>query len=221
MEGEGASVFDRRKFVNQNAQAMSPRRYDMSRRRASAELTRRRILDATVELHAEQGILATSWEDIARRAGVAVGTVYRHFRSLDELVPACGEISMPRLGLPDAGRRRELFAGVTDPRERLRRLVAECYAVYERGDDIVRAVRREPDRSELAAVAESHARIEEAIDALVAEALAPLEAGGRVAAAARALCDHDSWRALRRRDLGPAAAVDVAAAMLGGLLPEP
>jgi len=144
---------------------MSPRRYDMSKRRASAERTRRRILDATVELHGERGILATSWEDIARRAGVAVGTVYRHFPSIDDLVPACGEISMPRLGLPDAERRRELFAGVVEPRERLRRLVAECYAVYERGDDVVRAVRREPDRSELAAVAESHARIEEAIDA--------------------------------------------------------
>jgi AcrR family transcriptional regulator len=200
---------------------MSPRRYDMSRRRASAERTRRRILDATVELHGERGILATSWEDIARRAGVAVGTVYRHFPSLDELVPACGEISMPRLGLPDAARRRELFAGVSEPRERLRRLVAECYGVYERGDDVVRAVRREPDRRELAAVAEAHARIEEAIGALVDDALAPLDAGPRVAAAMRALCDHDAWRALRRQGLDPDEAVDAAAAMLAGLVAKP
>src|SRR6266511_4195895 len=42
-------------------------------------------------LHAERGILATTWEDIARRADVAVATVYRYFPSLDALVPACGE----------------------------------------------------------------------------------------------------------------------------------
>ena len=64
----------------------------MTRRASAAAQTRRRIVEATRELHIEQGIAATSWDDIAARAGVGVGTVYRHFPSLDELIPACGEI---------------------------------------------------------------------------------------------------------------------------------
>ena len=64
-------------------------------------------------------------------------------------------------------------------------------------------------------------RIEEAIDALAAEARAPPGAGPRAAAATRALCDHDALRALRRQGLGPGDAIDAAAAMLAGLVGEP
>ncbi|HET8951451.1 MAG TPA: helix-turn-helix domain-containing protein, partial [Solirubrobacteraceae bacterium] len=78
-----ATIIRRRDFVKQ----MPPRNYDMSKRAAAAGLTRRRIVDATRELHTERGIAGTSWDDIAARAGVGVGTVYRHFPSLDELVP--------------------------------------------------------------------------------------------------------------------------------------
>jgi AcrR family transcriptional regulator len=66
-----------------------PRTYRLGARGAAVEATRRRILDATVALHAEKGALGTTWQDIARRADVAVGTVYYHFPSLDELLPAC------------------------------------------------------------------------------------------------------------------------------------
>ena len=41
-----------------------------------------------MHLHLEQGIVATTWEDIARRADVATATVYRHYPTLDELVGA-------------------------------------------------------------------------------------------------------------------------------------
>ena len=44
----------------------------MDKRKEAVEETRRSIVDATVALHAEQGILATSWEDIARKADVAL-----------------------------------------------------------------------------------------------------------------------------------------------------
>ena len=57
----------------------------MSKRAAAAARTRARIVEATRELHGEQGIAATSWDDIAARAGVGVGTVYRHFPSKAEL----------------------------------------------------------------------------------------------------------------------------------------
>src|SRR5919204_2649317 len=68
--GESATIITRRIFVKQ----MSPRKYDMSRRASAAEQTRRRIIEAARELHVEQGISATSWDAIAARAGVGVGT---------------------------------------------------------------------------------------------------------------------------------------------------
>ena len=81
---------------------MSPRKYEMTRRGAAVEQTRARIVAGTVAAHRELGIGATSWDEIARRAGVGVGTVYRHFPALDQLLPACGEVVARTLALPAA-----------------------------------------------------------------------------------------------------------------------
>src|SRR3954468_5773285 len=59
-------------------------------RRADAERNRSRILDAAAELFAEKG-LAVGLDEIARHAGVGVGTVYRRFANKDELVEALFE----------------------------------------------------------------------------------------------------------------------------------
>lgn len=192
-----------------------PRRYDRSRRAAAAEETRRRIVAATEELHSTQGVLATSWEDIARRAGVAVGTVYRHFPSLDELIPACGEISMARLALPTPEELAERLAGARSGRERLRRTVAEAYGIYERGGDAVRAIRR--DRDQVGLLQESHEQVEQALDAIVDAGLGErlTEADARVV---RALLDLDAWRALRDQGVTGADAVEATAGMLDAWL---
>jgi AcrR family transcriptional regulator len=58
--------------------------------RADAERNRSRILDAAAELFAEKG-LAVGLDEIARHAGVGVGTVYRRFANKDELVEALFE----------------------------------------------------------------------------------------------------------------------------------
>src|SRR5712692_4818072 len=69
---------------------MSPKQYRMVRRAAAAEDTRRRIAEATMQLHTEKGVVATSHKDVARRADVSVGTVYHHFPDRDSIVRACG-----------------------------------------------------------------------------------------------------------------------------------
>src|SRR3954454_14105719 len=124
---------------------MSPRKYDMNKRASAAARTRRRIIEATRELHGEQGIAATSWDKIAARAGVGVGTVYRHFPTLDELVPACGEISMQIIALPDPDAAPALFDALRSPAERLTRLVRAAFAIYERGSRELQVARREHD----------------------------------------------------------------------------
>ena len=50
---------------------MARRIYTQSKRGDAAETTRRRIVEATFDLHAEQGIAATTMKQIAARAGVA------------------------------------------------------------------------------------------------------------------------------------------------------
>src|SRR5690242_15455181 len=52
-----------------------------TRRAAQARATRRRIVDGATELFVERGYAATTLDQIAKDAGVAVQTVYFHFRN--------------------------------------------------------------------------------------------------------------------------------------------
>jgi AcrR family transcriptional regulator len=55
--------------------------------RADARRNRARILDAAGEVFAERGA-AASTEEVAARAGVAIGTVFRHFPTKQDLLGA-------------------------------------------------------------------------------------------------------------------------------------
>ena len=55
--------------------------------RKDAERNRQRIIDAAREVFAERG-LGVSLDDIARHAGVGVGTVYRRFPDKEQLIDA-------------------------------------------------------------------------------------------------------------------------------------
>lgn len=70
--------------------------------RRDAERNRQRILAAARELFAERG-LAVTLDDVADRAGLGVGTVYRRFSCRDQLVDALFEEQMVEiLALVDA-----------------------------------------------------------------------------------------------------------------------
>ncbi len=184
----------------------------MSKRAAAVAQTRRRIVDATRALHTEQGIAATSWDDIAARAGVGVGTVYRHFPSLDELIPACGEITMQAVAPPHPAAVPALFEHATEPAERIERLVRETFAIYERGARELRAIRREADVHPR--VAQDRDGLEATLNALVDTALAPLDPTQQDRAVARAVVDLNTWEALRAQRLEPAESVAAISDML-------
>src|SRR5207249_8896209 len=107
---------------------MAPRTYRMTRRAAANEETHKRIVDAAIALHAEKGALGTSWPDIAKRADVALGTVYRHFPGLDDLVPACTSEKALRTTPPGPN----TLVGLTRPEARIGQFVQELLAVYRR-----------------------------------------------------------------------------------------
>lgn len=184
----------------------------MSKRAADVARTRQRIVDATLELHSEQGIAATSWDEIAARAGVGVGTVYRHFPSLDELIPACGEITMRVIALPDPATVPALFEHATEPADRIERLVREAFAIYDRAAPVLRAIRREADVHPR--VAQDRDRLDASLSALVDTALGPLDATQQDRAVARAMVDLNTWEALHDQGLGPAESVAAIGDML-------
>jgi AcrR family transcriptional regulator len=188
----------------------------MGRRAAAVEETKRRIVQATLELHRSQGILATSWEDIAKRADVAPATVYRHFPTLDELLPACGALSMQQLQLPTVEEAKAALSQARGRRARLRRMVELVFGIYERGPEILAEIHR--SRGRLAVVEADHRKIEERLDAIVAAALAPLKLADVDARMVRALVDFDAWHALSARGIDGEDAVAAMAELLDAWL---
>src|ERR1700758_3171122 len=105
---------------------MAPRKYEKKARAASTDETRGRILAASLALHSDKGFGATSWQDIADRAGVAVGTVYYHFPTVDELVPACSTLARSLAPQPD----ESIFDGTRGTHKRIEVLVRALVAYY-------------------------------------------------------------------------------------------
>src|SRR5918996_6213783 len=65
------------------------------------------ILQATLELIAERGVHEFLTEDVAARAGVGKGAIYRRYRSKDELVTAAiGAAVSEEIAVPDTGSTR-------------------------------------------------------------------------------------------------------------------
>ena len=189
---------------------MSPRQYSLGRRAETARQTRARIVDATVALHSEQGIVATSYADIARRADVAIGTVYHHFPELDDLVMACGAQLM-ELTRPPAP---AVFAGLRSRQARIGTLVQEVFGWYERSPGWRRAV---CDADKLEVLARGVQQLEAVLRELIAAGLGA-QADAAQVATARALLDYEVYRNLADAGLpAPEAATTVANVLLSGL----
>ena len=177
---------------------MAPRKYSMDKRRAAVQETRQRILEATLALHSEKGILGTSWQDIAQRADVSVGTVYKHFPSLDELVPACGELMYAITRPPSLEDAPEIFAGAHSLEERLERLISELFDFYERG---ARYIETDFQERQLPMVQEWEAHMRATIAGLVREALLPVGPDEGTVQVVSALLDFSTFKSFLDRDL--------------------
>lgn len=117
----------------------------MTARAQAVAGTRAQVVEAAKSLHAERGVMATSWEEIAARAGVSTATVYRHFPSLAELVPACARSVFDVIRPPTVEQASAQFAALSGAADRLERLVRESCHCYARGEDWLHAAHRERD----------------------------------------------------------------------------
>ena len=99
---------------------------------ARGELTQGRIELAALALFAEKGVDRTTINDIARSAGIAEGTIYRHYASKEELIWQLFSANYALL----AGQLEALQAARPDLRAKLRAMVGLFCALFEQDLDM-------------------------------------------------------------------------------------
>ncbi len=131
---------------NAQGRAANKRPYRLGKRAEQREETRRRIVEAAVELHSTLGPARTTIAQIADRAGVQRHTYYAHFPEERELFLACSGLSLERDPLPDP----ETWQSLPPGRDRLRRGLAELYGWYGRNAQMAACVLRDSEHHALA-----------------------------------------------------------------------
>ena len=121
------------------------RPYRLRTRASRQQETRRRIVEAAVELHSTLGPARTTVAQIAGRAGVQRHTYYAHFPEERELFLACSGLALERDPLPEVEQWRALPPG----RERVRRGLEQLYAWYRRNAGQAACVLRDAEHHAL------------------------------------------------------------------------
>jgi len=160
------------------------RKYELRQRAEQVEETRRRIVEATVDLHLTRGPAATAVAEVARRAGVQRRTVYNHFPDDAALFAACSEHWRAKHPAPDP-------SAWSDLRQGLR----ELYGWYRETEAMTSHVLR--DAEVLPALQQVIEPGFGAYMTAVRGALAQRAGrGGRVEAAIGLVTDFHTWRSL-------------------------
>jgi AcrR family transcriptional regulator len=190
------------------------RKYELRERAERQEETRRRIVQATEDLHCTVGPARTTVVDIARLAGVSRPTVYSHFPDERGLFAACGKHWTTANPRPVPGE----WASVANPEQRLRGALAEVYGYWAQHEQVLANITR--DVPLMPALQEVFGAIQEPwMSAAVAVLSTGRGASGKKrrlhAAIAHAL-DFRTWRMLaREQGLSQAEAVDLMACLVG------
>lgn len=106
--------------------------------RAASEETRRKILDAALDLFRERGFEATTIRDVAARAGLSLGSAYYYFTSKEAIVGAYYDYVQDEHRV----RSREAFARGGDLRERLRAALHTKIDIMQDDRQLLRALFR-------------------------------------------------------------------------------
>ena len=166
----------------------------MNRRAEALEDTRARILAASMELHDEKGVAATSMSDVADRAGVAVSTVLRHFPTVGDLVAFCGMHVWAEMKPPTPDTVATVYDGAQTFDERLERLVTEIDAFYSRSAPRLKKAAQDIDKvPELAAFLGA---VSAGVNALIEEGLTDHPEKAKAVEVVAAIMQVDAWTRL-------------------------
>lgn len=117
------------------------RTYTLKRRAEQQARTRRRIVEAAVDLHGSIGPARTTISMVAERAGVQRHTLYAHFPDERSLLLACSGLHLERDPLPDS----KPWRAIEQPSERLRVGLRAIYDWYERNANLAACVFRDAE----------------------------------------------------------------------------
>jgi AcrR family transcriptional regulator len=126
---------------NAPQRAAKTRPYRLGKRAATQQETRKRIVEAAIDLHGTIGPARTSVREIAERAGVQRHTYYAHFPDERSLMMACSGLSLERDPLPDP----DSWLATPVGAERLEKGLREIYAWYERNARMAACVLRDAE----------------------------------------------------------------------------
>jgi AcrR family transcriptional regulator len=179
------------------------RTYNLKRRAERRADTRRRIVEAAVELHGSVGPARTNLSMVAERAGVQRHTLYAHFPDERSLYLACSRLALERDPLPDG----EPWRAIAGRDERLRAGLRAVYGWYGRNAGLATCVLRD---------AEVHPLTREMVELRIEPRLAAyraelgIELNARQRAVLRLALSFFTWRTLvGEGGLKPGAAVEV------------
>jgi len=166
------------------------RTYTQRRRAENQADTRRRIVQATVDLHGTVGPARTTISAIADLAGVQRHTVYEHFPVPGALLAACGEHFLAAHPPPDV----EAWRSFAEPARRARHGLTELYEYYEANAQMIGLVLRD---SAVVPVGGGFLTLQDR----AAGVLSP-SASKRSTATARVATSFFTWKELQARGFG-------------------
>jgi AcrR family transcriptional regulator len=173
------------------------RKYELQRRAERQEETRRRIVDAAVELHTTRGPSRTTVQAIAETAGVTRPTVYAHFPDERSLFEACSGHVRSLVPPPDS----TPWHAIADPGERLATALRALYRYYEQLEPLFENVERDAAVMPIIAEINGHRRryLEEVRDLLVEPWPARRAARARLRRSIGHALEFGTWQSLVRR----------------------
>jgi AcrR family transcriptional regulator len=177
------------------------RTYELKRRAERQQETRRRIVDAAVELHTRLGPSRTTVTAIAERAGVTRPTIYAHFPDDRSLLEACSGHLRETVPPPDP----TAWASIADPAGRVQAALRDLFVYYERLEPLLENVQR--DAAVMPLVAEMNAYrvryLEQVRDLLVDPWTTRGAARARLRRAIGHALEFRTWQSLVRRQGSP------------------
>jgi AcrR family transcriptional regulator len=164
------------------------RPYESPLRVEQMEQTRLRILEATADVLADEEVEEVTVPVVARRAGVSVRTVYRHFPTKEALFDAFGEWAEEHLRL--------VLLSYPETLDAVREMAPALYRMYDERAPLIRALLSKRGQEIRARTRRKRLRTFEKAMREVTEDLGPAERR-RALAVVYLLVSAPAWQAMR------------------------